>query len=344
MPESKVPFILEGAYEYGRDGINWIKTHDPATDYMERELRIEAVKRMALGLDLPPEVLLGMTDANHWTAKQVQHDMWRSHGIAKATQFCGDLAEAYLRPALRMDGYKDVEKVMVAFDDSQVVISPDRTEDADNALDRAAISFKAYRELKGFDEDMAPSEEEKKLLIALATRNLAVIGINPQPAQPGPTASPSRNGDASDGPREPRQGRSVSRQEARTASILGAASMALRECRSKAGARLRTKAKSRKCSDCQERTAPLANSIVASALGWDQVQELGAKDPIALVSGGTDEFKGILEEWGVDVIQAAALCQRLEAYAAKTLFEQQQPELPPGFVTQVEELDAVDSL
>ena len=101
--EARVPFTLEGAYDY-LDRVKWMPTHDTQTDYLERELRKEAIHRMALGLDMPPEALLGMTDANHWTAKQVMHDMWRSHGVPKAEQFADDLAEAYLRPILRDEG------------------------------------------------------------------------------------------------------------------------------------------------------------------------------------------------------------------------------------------------
>ena len=87
-----------------------------------------------------PKALLGMTDANHWTAKQVMHDMWRSHGIPKAEQFADDLSEAYLRPALEEEGYPGWQNIVIGVDDSQVVISPDRTDDADKALDRIAIS------------------------------------------------------------------------------------------------------------------------------------------------------------------------------------------------------------
>ena len=89
--EAAVPFLLEGGYEY-LDRVRWMATHDPQSDYLERELRKECVHRMALGLDMPPEALLGMTDANHWTAKQVMHDMWRSHGVPKSEQYADDLS------------------------------------------------------------------------------------------------------------------------------------------------------------------------------------------------------------------------------------------------------------
>jgi hypothetical protein len=346
-PESKVPFIFEAAYEY-LDRLRWIQTSDPKTDYLERDLRIEAIKRMAIDLDLPPEALLGMSDANHWTAQQVQYDMWRAHGASIASQFGGDICAAYLRPALLEASYAEAARVVIGYDDSQVVISPDRTSDADSAFDRGMISPVGYRKLKGIDESLAPTEEEQKFMLAMHTRNLAAIGINPPAKETGnpsgPPAPPSTNGKGGDAPPPPTDGRVVSRQEVRASAILGAASLALRACRAKAGAKLRSDFQpkssrhSKGCPDCAEKIDGVPNAIVASALGAELLEEMGRRDPISLVSGGTDDFRDILSEWGVLRADAEVLCQRLEAYAAKTLFEPGQPELPPGFASLVEQL------
>jgi hypothetical protein len=346
-----VPYLLEASSDYiGPDMVRWLQLHNSDTDYLERDLRIEAIKRMALGLDMPPEVLLGMTDANHWTAKSVQHDMWRSHGVSKAEQFCDDINNAYLRQALIEAGFSEADRVVIDFDDSQVVVSPDRSSDALEVFKVGGLSWKALREQTGFTESQAPTEDELAKISAIITRNAQLIqeefDISPAPVPgavvPGPVPKGSRNGDAADGPADPTRGRAGSRQEARTASIMGAAAMALRNCRAKAGVRLRS-GLADSCPECRERTRDLPHSMVASALGAEQLEEMGKRDPIALVKGGAEEFVGILEEWGIDVLQAAALCQRIEAYAAKTLFETSQPELPPGFISQVEELDAVES-
>ena len=138
MPAATIPFLWEIPLNSGErigDVISWIKLHDPATDYMERELRTEAIKRMALSMDMPPEALLGMTDANHWTAKQVMHDMWRSHGVVKAEQFADDLDGGVPATALQAEDYPDWQNVVIGLDDSMVVISPDRTDDADKAIE-----------------------------------------------------------------------------------------------------------------------------------------------------------------------------------------------------------------
>jgi len=168
-PESKIPFLLEGPYEF-LDRVSWIKTHDPATDYMEKDLRVEAIKRLGLSLDFNPEFLLGMTDANHWTALQVVHDQWRTHGIGIAKRFGNDINQVYMRPGLAEEGYPDWRRVVIDMDDSQVVLSPDRTQDADLAYDRGQINDKAYLELKGLEPSMGAEEIDKKIMLAVKLR------------------------------------------------------------------------------------------------------------------------------------------------------------------------------
>jgi hypothetical protein len=98
--------------------------------------------------------------------------------------------------------------------------------------------------------------------------------------------------------------------------------LALHRCRELAGVRVR-----HKCPDCAD-GQPL--SVVASALG-----ESATDDPVKLVSGGTDGFRELLVEQGMEQSQAAALCRQLEVFAARTLFQPQCPELPSGFVAAV---------
>lgn len=164
--EARIPFLIEGDYEY-LDGLQWMKTHDPATDYMERDLRKEAIERLALSLDMSPEDLLGYGDSNHWSARSVQLDRWRMFGFNKAEQFATALADAYLRPALRDDGYADWEDVVIGFDDSQVVISPDRTEDALKAQAQGIINNAAARAALGWTDDDALDGQEKDDWFAL---------------------------------------------------------------------------------------------------------------------------------------------------------------------------------
>lgn len=339
--EARVPFLLEAGYEY-LDRVKWIPVHDPQTDYMEKDLRVEAIDRLSLSLDLPPEALKGLSDANHWTGQQVQWDMWRSHGIPIADQFATDLNESYLRPALAAED-EDPSEIVIGYDDSQVVVSPDQTAVADQAMDRMAISFKGYRQLKGIPEDMAPSQDEQKLVAGVKMRDPVAAGLeDAAPPVRGPQPTPGEATHPGDMPPQPTDGRVVSRQEARTASIIGAAHLALRQCRAKAGARLRGKIARPPehgpgpCPECVERITDVPNSLVASSLGMDVLEAMAQNDPLALVKGGTDDFKGILGEWGIGAADREVLSERIESFAAATLFDMNTPDLPTGFAAHVE--------
>jgi hypothetical protein len=340
--EARVPPLIEGSYEY-LDRIRWIEMHDSKTDYLERDLREEAIKRLAIGLDFPPEVLLGMTDANHWTARQVVHDMWRAHGAPIADQFCSDLAEAYLRPALRDAGYPAWDKVIVAHDDADVVVAPDQSEDADNAFDRGAVSYTGYRKLKGIPEALKPSKDEHDEWLAWKLRDPMLLdGEGPQVAPlRGPMPGPPNAANPTEGPPSPGN-RNVSRPEA-AAKILGAAELSLWRCREIAGARIRSFKQS--CPDCFEKVDGKPNTVVAATLGPAALTEMEVPAPMKLVSGGTEAFKSICKNWGLPETQASALAEMIEVYAARTLFEASPAPLSSGFVAHVERvLDVSDAV
>lgn len=348
-PEAASPFLAEGANEFLAN-LEWIKTHDPATDYMEQALRTEAVKRLSLGLDMPPEVLMGLANANHWVGRQIMLEQWRSHGSPVAEQFADDLSEAYLRPALAAIDtdtgspvYENWRQVVVAVDDSQVVVSPDRSQDADQAFDRGALGWGPYRKMKGIEEDAAPSLTEQKIYLAVKLRNPAFLKGTPfevpdapPRTPPGPTPLPSSGLPADETPPDPNSN-GVSRPENPAIhSILGAAEMALLRCREIAGSRIR----SRYGGEIMQVIDGHPNTRVAEIVGSERLEALGCPDPLQLVSSGTDSFVLLLLQRGIHRSQADDLARTLRVHAAKTLCDS-TPDLSPGFVAQVEKLKEV---
>lgn len=346
--EAAAPWIAEGAWEF-LDRLEWVSLHDSQNDYMENMLRKEAVDRLAIGMDLPPEILKGMAEANHWGARQIMHDTWRSHGSVVAEQFCDDLADAYLRPALREANYPDWNRVVIGYDDSLVVVPPDRTDDADKAHDRITISDREHRKAKGFPESSAPDEEETRIRLALKLRDVRLLKGTKyeieepdpadQPAQPpGPQPSTDAPADAEEGPPAPGPA-GVSRQESRASIVRGAAELALYRCREVAGSRIRTQIRAR------SKTSPelalidkQSNCHVCSIIGQPRLNQMGLDKPLALVKTGCDGFTAMLQSWGFEEAQAQVLSEMLLVWAAKTLYEEKIPSLPPGFIAQVERL------
>jgi hypothetical protein len=332
---SLAPYVLYAASEWA-DKIKPIWLHNTDTDYMERDLRTECIRRIARGLDLPPEVVEGMSDANHWAAWWISDDMWRSHGAPIAEQFCDDLSEAYLRPALREIGYEDWRDVVVAYDASAVVVNPDRSKDADQAWDRGAINYNAYRTAKNFNASDAQTDEEHAEWLAIKKVILAPDGTPLPDTGAGagiPAAKAVETGDnPGDQPGAPAgQPGPVSESTglpASAAKFQGAAELALLRCRELAGSRIRSRRKS--CPHCLDGVAHLPNPLVASGLGRAGLEPLGSPEPRDLVAGGTDSLKALLLSWGYDEKDADTVCGFIELHAARTLFTA-NPQIPESF-------------
>jgi len=327
--------------------IKYFQIHDPATDYMERDLRAEAITRLAYGMDMPPEALKGLGNTNHWASMQILGDMWKSHGAPVAQQFCDELSSAYLQPALRDLNYPDWEEVVVDYDASQVTTKPDRSDDADSAAKLAAVSPKGYRIMKNIPEDWAPTEEERNQWLEVLGR--APSQQRQQQQLPPPVQDRVRtNGQdpAVDGPPPPGpEGDSGRRTRVVTSSAesyeaMGAAMMALSRCRELAGIRLWQK--QRNCPECFEKADGVPHALVASVVGPAVVEKLGW-EPLRLVRGGTDTFRDMLVYWDFSPKQADAVCEMIESFAARTLYHDRLPQLPVGFATHLDRAKEADS-
>ena len=327
-----VPFIVRGPATISgvaaRDAFFHIQTHEIEETYPEAGLRNEAIRRLALGLDMPPEALLGMTDANHWTAWQVQDTIWNSHLAPVSQQFCDDLTSTFLRPACEEEGVERAEEIVVAYDATEILSNPDRGKDAATLYDKRAIGKAALRESMGFSDEDAPDEEELEEMLAVALRDASLLGGLPAEGSAPPAVEEPEPDEVEEGPAgtEENPERENPPDQA-AARVLGAAEMALARCREVAGSRIRSKNRNRpELKICDG----VANALVVASLGAVTLEKLSA-DPADLVSGGADAFVHLVSGWGYPVPQAEALGQMLEMYAARTLFEEKSPPAPVGF-------------
>jgi hypothetical protein len=113
--------------------------------------KIESVtRRLAIGLDMPPEALLGMGDATHWTVWNVSESTYRAHMEPWAVQVGAVLARAIFR--MRAD---DLD-VQVIPDPTPVLAKLGSVTDALEAFDRGIVSDEYVRKMMGADDDDAP--------------------------------------------------------------------------------------------------------------------------------------------------------------------------------------------
>jgi hypothetical protein len=171
------------------DKFRWMSFATPLDGEMAN-LRSEAIRRVALGEDAPPEILLGTGGMNHWGAWLVRSDVINTHVEPPLALVCDALTSQYLHPVLRDMGMdqEEAEKYVIWYDVSEMILRPNEASDAQELYAAGVISAKALREANGFDEDDAPIEEqanaeestEQELRQAAGARALDLAVADPQ--------------------------------------------------------------------------------------------------------------------------------------------------------------------
>lgn len=182
-PAAVVPLIVKVPGEFA-EAVRHITFWSEFDTNLE-PLRQSAVKRLALGLDMPPEVLLGMGDSNHWSAWQIAEEAITLHIEPLAETVCHAFTVGFLQPALEAEGFpKSV--AMVWYDTSDLTTRPDRSASAGEAHARGKLTDEAYLRELGLDASDLPDAVAAKraALLAVATgapslapAMLAVAGV-----------------------------------------------------------------------------------------------------------------------------------------------------------------------
>lgn len=161
-------------------------TFSSALDSGARDLRDEAIRRLALAQDAPPELLLGSGAMNHWGAWLTREDTVTTHIEPVLALICDALTSQYLRPVLLSAGLSEdeVRTLSVGYDVSALVARPNRSEEALNLHRAGVVSDEALREASGFDDSDAKPLDERALMQALAMVSkrpdlMGTIGIGP---------------------------------------------------------------------------------------------------------------------------------------------------------------------
>lgn len=173
---AKIPSVITAPGEF-IDKIKW-QTFWSELDQHAQSLRQEAIKRFALGMDLPPERVLGMgtsinaggghsTGANHWTAWQVDEDTIKMHIEPMLDVLVAAITVYYLRASL--DDPADAMDT-VGYDTSDLRLRPDRSQEAIELYDRGLISPVVVLRENGFQpaDIMTPDERVEWLTIKMA--------------------------------------------------------------------------------------------------------------------------------------------------------------------------------
>lgn len=244
---ARVPLSITVPGEYA-DKVQHIKFWTEFDAHLV-EMRDAAVKRFALGMDMPPEVVLGMGMANHWNAWQISEEMITLQIEPLAELSCDGLAGVY-RAMCESEGL-DPDAVILWYDTTDLTTRPDRSTSAAEAHSRLKLSDAAYLRELGLDVADLPTKDELRFRIlmdvakgapTLAPAMLAAAGLlDPAVAIAATNADTSSNAPSGETPTtsddtQPAQ-RSIPEQS--NAALLAAADMLVVRALELAGRRLR---------------------------------------------------------------------------------------------------------
>lgn len=297
-----------------------------ATPFDDRvqDLLQQAIKRLALGLDIPPEVLLGVAGVNHWSAWQVAEEAITLHIEPMSEMVVNALTIGFLHPALEAEGY-DPSEVTIWYDTAALRTKPDKTKSAIEAYDRIEISGASLLRELGMNPEDIPSYDEKRerLLLkvasgapTLAPAMLAELGYLSDAGVSDIAAdveviSTAEEGDTTEQPApdvEADQGAPATEPSA--LALLAAADLLVHRALERAGARLRNAARKR-TPDRASQVACDDLTMLHTILDVTTFSDLGA-----LLDGAWSQVPAVAARLGYD---PEALTVTLDAYTRALL-------------------------
>lgn len=139
---------FQGPHDLIKDGVNFIKPDHDYDAVLDRKVA-SCIQRLAYGLPIPPEILLGLQAQSRATAFQVEENAYRAH-IEPPALLVAQVAQDALRLIL------DTDDIEVVPNPSRLLARRQSVQDVKDAYDRKEASGDYLREVLGIPEDAAP--------------------------------------------------------------------------------------------------------------------------------------------------------------------------------------------
>jgi hypothetical protein len=141
-------------------------------------LRGECRQTIANGLDIAPEIITGMGDANHWNGPAIEQSTIDSVIKPIMTRLCNALTTNYLEPAVKLMG-RDPKRYKFWFDTASLVTRPNRLKETLELYQQGIVGIDEVLKAADLPDDakMSADEAEKILAIALLKSDGNMIQI-----------------------------------------------------------------------------------------------------------------------------------------------------------------------
>lgn len=161
---SVMPMLVRGPAQYlTGDFMRHIDFGRDTSESMEKRIQAR-IERIARGLNLPVEKVMGHQQTTFANAAQVDLDEYNDYLQPAAETATDALTYAFLMPQLAINPSVPPEwadgRLFIAADPSALITPPSKQENANDAFDRNTISADTYRASTGYNEADAPDPLE----------------------------------------------------------------------------------------------------------------------------------------------------------------------------------------
>ncbi len=126
------------------------------------DMRDAAIRRFGIGMDVPPEVLLGNAESNHWNAWLSEESAIKAHLEPRLSVIAHALTTQYLRPSLvGTDLESQADDYFVVADTAPIRTRPNRAQEALELRDKGLLAGNVVLTETGFHPNDAMGEEER---------------------------------------------------------------------------------------------------------------------------------------------------------------------------------------
>ncbi len=151
----------------------------PATFWSELSAQIspmkeQALHRLALALDIPPEILIGVGQSNRWNAWLADEQVVKIHVEPPLSRIANGLDVGYLDAALTVMGH-DPQAFTYAFDVAALTVRPNRTTDALEFWDRGLVSDDEAMVAGAFTSVVTLEERMRRMAEASVKRDPSLL-------------------------------------------------------------------------------------------------------------------------------------------------------------------------
>jgi len=163
LASSVVPLLLVGPKEDLKDGIIRVNLASDLDAQLPDQLD-QALRRLGISLAIPPDVLTGLGEVNHWSGAVILEEAVQVAVEPRTDTVCAAFTSMFLRPHVEKLGLDPASYAVLA-DLMDLTVKPDKSQSAMTARQQGLLTDEAWARYSGFEESDVPKGKDRERIL-----------------------------------------------------------------------------------------------------------------------------------------------------------------------------------